>query len=122
MSVEVLGGYYKKAKVGTDISIFDHIIDIAKSLDPFVRKISDNDVIKHQQKLGRIDIEVDCEHHYQLTCNIMFIVGKHNNDQRFIILFDRFNKEDGYSFDINYPLAHFLYLFNNFMIKNRYRN
>lgn len=120
MSVEILGGYYKKAKSGTDSSIFDHIIDIAKSLDPFVRKIVDNDVIECQQKLNGIGIEVDCEHEYQLTCNIRFLVGKHNNDQRFIIFFDKFDKEDVYSFDINYPLAHFLYLFNDYMINGGY--
>ena len=122
MSVEIYGGYYKKAKVGTDIGVFDHIIDIAKSLDPFVRKIVDNDVIECQKKLGRTGIEVDCEQEYQLTCNIRFVVGKHNNDQRFIIFFDRFNKEDAYSFDINYPFAHFLHLFHDFMIKDGYRN
>ena len=120
MSVEVLGGYYKKAKIGTDSNIFDHIIDIAKSLDPFVRKIVDNDTIENRQKFGGVNIEVDCEHEYQLMCNIRFAVGKHNNDQRFMIFFDRFDKEDAYSFDINYPLAHFMYLLNDFMKKDGY--
>ena len=68
MSVEVLGGYYKKAKIGTDSNIFDHIIDIAKSLDPFVRKIVDYDTIENQQRFGGVNIEVDCEHEYQLMC------------------------------------------------------
>ena len=116
--------FFKNGNNKMKSDIFYPIVDILKNIESKYKTIlyKEFEKIKNKIKLslGSLYMEVNCEHYYQLSCNVGFYVVKYQNKDVFCITFSNWVENNVFIFDLDFPMIKFLYLFYDFVKKDGY--